>query len=49
MPTDMIKGITIPKFDKNSKMFVHHGRNMPYQPEVTIGNPGVGKYDVNYG
>lgn len=26
---------------------MHHGQKLAYQPEVTICNPGVGKYLVN--
>ena len=43
----MRKGSTIGKSEKLDKLYVHHGRNMPYQPEVTKHNPGVGKYDVS--
>lgn len=26
---------------------MHHGQKLPYQPEVTKLNPGVGKYEIN--
>lgn len=42
-----IKGVTIPKEKNPSKVFMHHGQKLPYQPEVTQANPGVGKYDLN--
>jgi len=26
---------------------MHHGQKLSYQPEVTMYNPGVGKYNLN--
>lgn len=42
-----IKGVTIPREKNPSKVFMHHGQKLPYQPEVTQANPGVGKYEIN--
>ena len=42
-----IKGVTIPTEKNPSIVLKIHGQKLPYQPEVTQANPGVGKYELN--
>ena len=39
-------GYSFHQFDKSHKLYLHHGRNMPYQPHSSRENPGVGVYNV---
>lgn len=41
------KGVTIKKFTNDHLLYLDHGRQMNYQPEVTKHNPGVGKYFIS--